>query len=238
MCFPVLIFMLKQTMKIKKLTTNYWETIFSLFSSALKSRGVGLPSVSEIAESNRDPFRVLISTIISLRTKDAVTLASSNRLFSCADTPQTTLTLGTEEIEKLIYPAGFYKIKAKNILEISRILLEQHNGQVPSDKEQLLALPGVGIKTANLTLNLGFGINAICVDTHVHRISNRCGWIQTKTPEESEKALELIMPQKFWIPLNELLVSYGQQICTPVSPRCSECPVQEKCSKTGVTKTR
>jgi endonuclease III len=225
-------------MNTNKFTTNYWETVFSLFSSALKIRGVGLPSVSEIAESNRDPFRVLISTIISLRTKDAVTLASSNRLFSSADSPQTTLDLDVEEIEKLIYPAGFYKTKARNILKISRILLEQHNGQVPSKKEELLALPGVGIKTANLTLNLGFGIDAICVDTHVHRISNRCGWIQTKTPEESEKALELVMPKKFWIPLNELLVSYGQQICTPISPRCTECPIKKECSKIGVTKTR
>jgi len=225
-------------MKTKKFTVDYWETIFSLFSSALKVRGVGLPSVSEIAETNKDPFRVLISTIISLRTKDAVTLASSNRLFSRADTPQATMELAAEEIEKLIYPAGFYKTKAKNILAISRILLEQYKGLVPSKKEQLLVLPGVGIKTANLTLNLGFGIDAICVDTHVHRISNRCGWIQTKTPEESEKALELVMPQKFWIPLNELLVSYGQQICTPVSPRCSECPIREECLKVGVTRTR
>jgi len=225
-------------MKTKNFTTSYWDTIFSLFSSELKVRGVGLPSVSELAESNKDPFRVLISTIISLRTKDAVTLASSNRLFSRADNPREILTLDAEEIEKLIYPAGFYKNKTRNILEISQILLEQHNGQVPSDKEQLLALPGVGIKTANLTLNLGFGIDAICVDTHVHRISNRCGWIQTKTPEESEKALERVMPQKFWIPLNELLVSYGQQICTPISPRCSECPFHGDCSKIGVTKTR
>ena len=225
-------------MKTKKLTIDYWETVFSLFSSALKVRGVGLPSVSEIAETNKDPFRVLISTIISLRTKDAVTLASSNRLFSRADTPQATMELAAEEIEKLIYPAGFYRTKAKNILAISRILLDQYNGQVPSNKEQLLFLPGVGIKTANLTLNLGFGIDAICVDTHVHRISNRCGWIQTKTPEESEKTLELVMPRKFWIPLNELLVSYGQQICTPVSPRCSECPIREECLKIGVTRTR
>ena len=225
-------------MNTNKFTTNYWETVFSLFSSTLKIRGVGLPSVSEIAELNRDPFRVLISTIISLRTKDAVTLASSNRLFSRADSPQAILDLDVEEIEKLIYPAGFYKTKTRNILEISRILLEQHTGQVPSKKEELLALPGVGIKTANLTLNLGFGIDAICVDTHVHRISNRCGWIQTKTPEESEKALELVMPQKFWIPLNELLVSYGQQICTPISPRCSECPILKECLKIGVTKTR
>jgi endonuclease III len=225
-------------MKTDFFTTNYWDTIFYEFSSTLKIRGIGLPSVSEIAKLNRDPFRVLISTIISLRTKDAVTLASSNRLFSQADNPLKTLKLKAGEIENLIYPAGFYKTKAKNILEISRILLEQYNGQVPSNKNELLALPGVGIKTANLTLNLGFGIDAICVDTHVHRISNRCGWIRTKTPEESEKALELVMPKKFWIPLNELLVSYGQQICTPVSPRCSECPINGKCAKKGVTKTR
>lgn len=225
-------------MKSKVFTIKYWDTIFSLFSAVLKTRKIGLPSVSEIAESNKDPFRVLVSTIISLRTKDAVTIASSKRLFSYADTPPIMLNLGVEKIEKLIYPAGFYKTKARNIVEISRILLEKYNGEVPSDKELLLALPGVGIKTANLTLNLGFGIDAICVDTHVHRISNRCGWIQTKTPEESEKALEQIMPQKFWIPLNELLVSYGQKICTPVSPRCSECPIQKACPKIGVTKKR
>ncbi len=233
-----MIFMVNILMNEKKFTIGYWDSIFNHFSSTLKSLGTNLPSVSEIASSSRDPFRVLISTIISLRTKDAVTLEASTRLFSQADTPSSILSLKSEEIQNLIYPAGFYRTKAKNILSVSRILIEQYDGKVPSKRELLLALPGVGVKTANLTLNLGFGIDAICVDTHVHRISNRCGWIKTKTPEESEKALEQIMPRKYWIPLNEMLVSYGQQLCTPVSPHCSKCPIQGDCPKIGVTKTR
>ena len=148
------------------------------------------------------------------------------------------LKLSKEEIEKAIYPAGFYRNKAQNILAISQILIDQYEGKVPPNQQKLLELPGVGIKTANLTLNLGFGIEAICVDIHVHRISNRIGWIATKTPEESEKALQLVMPREFWIPLNEILVSFGQTICTPVSPFCSRCPIYNDCQRVGVTKSR
>ncbi len=217
----------------------YWDRIFSLFSRAVSERGSVLPSVSEIAEDTlNSPFRVLIATVISLRTKDAVTAEASRRLFSRADTPEAIVRLSQDEIERLIYPAGFYRTKTKNILEISHRLLELYGGKVPSEREKLLALPGVGVKTANLTLNLGFGINAVCVDTHVHRISNRCGWITTKTPEESEKALEKVLPERYWIPLNELLVRFGQTICTPVSPRCSECPTAVECPRIGVGKTR
>lgn len=215
-----------------------WEKIFKLMVQAIRTGESDLPAISTIAQENHDPFRILISTLISLRTKDAVTMAASRRLFALADTPSAMLTLSPETIEQAIYPAGFYRIKTKNILEISRILLESYKGEVPSQKEALLQLPGVGTKTANLTLNLGFGIDAICVDTHVHRISNRMGWVATKNPEETEIALEKIMPQHYWIPLNELLVTYGQQICKPVSPLCSQCTVYSFCKRVGVSRSR
>lgn len=216
----------------------YWDTVFQAMSTALTDVGGGLPSVSEIAQDKQDPYRVLISTLISLRTKDSVTLQASRRLFSLAATPQDMLRLSRETIEEAIYPAGFYRTKAKQILSISALLIERFDGKVPDSRDALMSLPGVGIKTANLTLNLGFGIDAICVDTHVHRISNRMGWITTKTPEESEQELQHVLPRRFWIPLNEMLVSYGQHICTPISPFCSRCPVSDECRKAGVTTSR
>lgn len=215
-----------------------WDMLFSAMQRALNEKMVGMPSVSQISQMTDSPYSVLISTVISLRTKDEVTLAASKRLFALAADPQGMLGLSLQEIEQAIYPAGFYRTKAKNIRKISEILLEQYQGKVPNDQHSLLALPGVGIKTANLTLNLGFGVEAICVDTHVHRISNRMGWISTKTPEESEKALQLVMPRRHWIPLNELLVSYGQHICTALSPFCSICPVSSSCRQIGVKKHR
>jgi endonuclease-3 len=217
---------------------RYWDDVFTSFNEALAEEGASLPSVSAIAIEKQDPFRVLVSTLISLRTKDDVTIAASRRLFALADTPQAMVGLSLEEIEKAIYPAGFYRTKAKNIQTISEILLEKYNGQVPDSQEALIALPGVGIKTANLTLNLGFGIEAICVDCHVHQIANRMGWIETATPEQSEKELQKIMPRRFWIPLNELLVTYGQHICTPVSPWCSKCPMGGRCPRVGVLRSR
>jgi len=216
----------------------YWDAIFKKIRQSLSKTSTEFPSVSQVAYEKHDPFRVLIATVISLRTRDEVTLAASSRLFSEADTPQSMLNLDEQRIAELIYPAGFYRTKAKNIRKISQLLMTDHGGEVPADQKALLALPGVGIKTANLTLNLGFNIDAICVDTHVHRISNRMGWIQTKTPEESEKALQLVMPQRHWIPLNEALVLFGQQTCTPLSPKCSQCPFEETCPKEGVTKKR
>lgn len=215
-----------------------WDTLFEDMAETVRREGKTLPSVSTIAGERQDPFSVLVSTIISLRTKDAVTIASSRRLLDLARDPRAMLALSAEEVERAIYPAGFYRVKAANILGISRILLERHGGKVPSDRNLLLQLPGVGIKTANLTLNLGFGIEAICVDTHVHRIANRMGWIATKTPEASETALQTVMPRRFWIPLNELLVSYGQCICTPISPFCSRCPVIDRCERRAVGKSR
>jgi len=216
----------------------YFDTIFSSFREVLASMGKVLPAVSLVAVELQDPFSVLISTVISLRTKDDVTLNASRRLLSKAPDAASMLRLSEDEIASLIFPAGFYKRKAIQIKSIAKTLVEEYDGKVPADAELLMKLPGVGIKTANLTLNLGFGIDAICVDCHVHQISNRLGWISTKTPEESEKVLQTIMPKRFWIPLNELLVSYGQEVCTSVSPKCSLCPENSRCPKINVTKSR
>lgn len=212
-----------------------WDEIITSLKEGI---GSPIPSVSQIAANNGGPFYVLISTMISLRTKDEVTLPASERLFGRADTPEELSRFSEEEIGDIIYPAGFYRNKAKAIKETSRIIAEDFGGEVPRDLETLLSLPGVGRKTANLVLNLGFGIDAICVDTHVHRISNRTGWVSTKTPEETEFALMELLPKKYWIPINELLVRYGQQTCKPTSPLCSECVIPEHCLRVGVTRSR
>ncbi|HRR92248.1 MAG TPA: endonuclease III, partial [bacterium] len=179
------------------------------------------PVVTQIAERDRDPFRILISTILSLRTKDEVTKIASERLFSLARTPEEMLRLEEEEIERAIYPVGFYRNKAKTIKEICKVLIERYNGRVPDDIDELLKLKGVGRKTANLVITLGYNKPGICVDTHVHRISNRLGYVKTKTPEETEFALRGKLPEEYWIEFNDLLVTLGQTICHPVSPRCS-----------------
>jgi endonuclease-3 len=230
---------------MKKPALKAWEKIFQDLRKRLGWQepsllSGGLPSVSQVAADNHgDPFQVLVSTMISLRTKDEVTYAASQRLFEKASTPAALAALPEKKIEKLIYPAGFYKTKAGHIRETSRRIKKDYNGKVPADRDLLMQFPGVGRKTANLVLNLGFGIDAICVDTHVHRISNRIGWTETKTPEETEMALCKIMPQKFWIPLNELLVKYGQTVCTPLSPYCGSCPLSSRrCEKRGVTRSR
>ena len=196
------------------------------------------PIVTEIAERTRDPFRILISTILSLRTKDEVTAEASNRLFRVADTPEKILNLKTNGIERLIYPVGFYKTKAKWLKQVCRILVEEYNGRVPDTIDELLRLPGVGRKTANLVITLGYGKPGICVDTHVHRISNRLGYVDTKTPEQTEMELRKKLPPRWWIKYNDLLVTWGQNICTPISPRCSICPVAKYCEKKGVKKSR
>ena len=217
---------------------EYFDGIFTSFRQVLSTMGKVLPAVSLVAVELQDPFSVLISTVISLRTKDDVTLNASRRLLSKAPDADSMLKLSEDEIAKLIFPAGFYRRKAVQIKNIAETLVTEYQGKVPCDASLLMKLPGVGIKTANLTLNLGFGIDAICVDCHVHQISNRLGWIETKTPEESEKVLQTIMPRRFWIPLNELLVSYGQEVCTSVSPKCSLCPENARCPKINVTKSR
>lgn len=217
---------------------QYFDGIFTSFRQVLSDMGKVLPAVSLVAVELQDPFSVLVSTVISLRTKDDVTLKASRRLLDKAPDAFAMLRLSEEEITSLIFPAGFYKRKAIQIKNIAKTLVEQYGGKVPADADLLMKLPGVGIKTANLTLNLGFGIDAICVDCHVHQISNRLGWISTKTPEESEKVLQTIMPKRFWIPLNELLVSYGQEVCTSVSPKCSLCPENARCPKINVSRAR
>ncbi|MDC7237172.1 MAG: endonuclease III [Sphaerochaetaceae bacterium] len=205
----------------------------------LEKENSPLPSVSKIAlNTNNNAFCILASTIISLRTKDKITLEASNRLFKLATSPKELLKLDTEDIEKAIYPCAFYKRKTENLIKISNILCNKFDSKVPDNTNDLLSLPGVGIKTANLTLNLAFNIEAICVDCHVHQIANRMGWINTSTAQESEKALQEIMPRKYWIILNELLVSYGQEICTSISPKCSKCNESSYCPKIGVTTSR
>lgn len=196
-----------------------------------------IPAVTQVA-SRQDPFQVLISTILSLRTKDEVTLAASKRLFERAKTPRGILGLSEKMISELIYPVGFYRTKAKRIREISKTLLKTYEGRVPERLEELLKLKGVGRKTANLVLTLGFRKLGICVDTHVHRISNRWGLVKTKTPEQTEFALRKILPKKYWIPYNDLLVSFGQTLCRPISPWCSRCPLETFCEKAGVTTKR
>jgi endonuclease-3 len=198
-----------------------------------------VPAVGLIAERAMDrPFETLISTILSLRTKDAVTEQASHSLLARASTPEAMIMLPAREIETLIYPAGFYRTKAKHILEICRILIEKHRGKVPRDMEGLLHLPGVGRKTANLVLTIGYDDYGICVDTHVHRISNRWGYVETGTPEETEFALRARLPKKYWKTYNDLLVTFGQNLCVPVSPWCSKCPVAQYCERKEVGKHR
>ncbi|MBN2831309.1 MAG: endonuclease III [Candidatus Omnitrophica bacterium] len=196
-----------------------------------------LPSVTRVSFSN-NPYKVLISCVLSLRTKDKTTIAASKRLFKVADSPRRMIKLTLRRLEKIIYPVGFYRNKAKVILGLSRSIIKDFKGLVPGKIEKLLGFRGVGRKTANLVLGLGFGIPAICVDTHVHRISNRLGWIKTKTPEDTEKELMNIFPRKLWIGLNTILVSFGQNLCLPVSPFCSICTVADFCNKAGVKKSR
>ncbi len=197
------------------------------------------PSVTAIAKDwNADPWAVLVSTIISLRTKDELTLVVSRRLLDVAPTPADLLRLGEDDLARLIFPAGFYRTKAKNLRAISERLLGQYGGRVPSDQDSLLGLPGVGLKTANLVLAEAFGEDAICVDTHVHRIANRLGWIETVSANRSEEALRAVVPRRYWRGLNPLLVLFGQRVCTPTSPRCSICPVATRCSRRGVLRSR
>lgn len=203
-----------------------------------ESPGWDVPAVTLEAESSRDPFRVLISTVLSLRTKDETTAAASGRLFSIADNPDDMLKLGEKEIIQAIYPVGFYRTKAKNIRGICRDLIDKYGSRVPDDLEKLLQLKGVGRKTANLVLTLGYGKHGICVDTHVHRISNRLGYIKTKNPHDTEMALRNKLPKRYWIEYNSLLVAFGQHICRPVSPKCTLCPVERYCDKAGVQKSR
>jgi endonuclease III len=195
------------------------------------------PAVTEIAK-DKNPYRVLISCILSLRTLDRTTEEASARLFRLADSPIKMSALPEEEIQRAIYPVGFYRTKAKSIKEITARLLTEYGGRVPDSIEELLKLPGVGRKTANLVATMGFGLPGICVDTHVHRITNRWGYVRTKTPDETETALRARLPKKYWIEINDLLVTFGQNQCRPTSPICSTCVVAKFCNRVGVTLSR
>ena len=224
---------MKSNSKIK------WDEIFASLEKWRKALCVQDPSVNTVAESySREPWAVLVSTILSLRTKDDVTLASSKCLLEKADCPAKLNAMKEAAVAKLIYPAGFYRNKAASLKKIAAILLEQYDGKVPSTMEELLALPGVGRKTANLVLTEAFDLYGICVDIHVHRISNRCGWLSSKNPEETEMILREILPKKYWKRINYLLVLYGQKLCRPVSPFCSSCVIDKFCARSGVDRFR
>jgi endonuclease-3 len=204
-----------------------------------KDLGAGkLPIVTALAEREADPFAILISTLLSLRTKDEVTAEATDRLFRLASTPAEMLSLSEKEIIKAIYPVGFYRNKARTIRGTCRDLIERFGARVPDTIEELLTIKGVGRKTANLVVGLGYGKPSICVDTHVHRISNRLGYVQTKTPDQTELALREKLPRRHWIPINTLLVAFGRKTCRPVSPLCSACPIRRYCDRRGVTVSR
>jgi endonuclease-3 len=197
------------------------------------------PVVGVVArESGRDPFKVLISCLLSLRTKDRTTGEASARLFALAGDPAAMLKVPQDRIEQAIFPVGFYRTKARQIHRLCRQLLDEHGGRVPDSIEELIALPGVGRKTANLVVTVGYGKPGICVDIHVHRISNRWGYVKTKKPEETEQALRAKLPAQYWMIYNDLLVPYGQNICQPVSPFCSRCKLIKYCDRVAVTRSR
>jgi endonuclease-3 len=199
--------------------------------------GLELPAVEKISNSQEeDPFQVLIATLLSARTQDSTTLAASTRLFRVARTPRTMARLTTRRIERLIYPVSFYRHKARHVKATCEQLVSRFGGRVPMTMEELLTLPGVGRKTANLVLILAFkSLRNICVDTHVHRISNRLGWVRTKTPDETEQALYRSTAMRWWPYINLYLVTWGQNVCRPVYPRCGACAIERYCQKAGVT---
>lgn len=218
--------------KIKLRSKQLFTELINLLSNFFKESIS--PSVSKIKEEGASVFEILISTMISARTKDEVTYPASKRLFDKAKTAREISLLSEEEISKLIYPSGFYKTKAKHIKKTCEILVEKYNGLVPDKMDQLLNLPGVGRKTANLVLAVGFQKDGLCVDTHVHRISNRLGIIKTKDPFETEMQLRKILPKNYWEIYNRLLVLLGQKICSARKPDCNNCPINKLCKKVGV----
>lgn len=191
-----------------------------------------------IKEYGKKPFLILVGCLLSLRAKDVMTIHVCRDLFAVAQSPQQMLCIPIRALEKIIYRVGFYKNKAKQLHEVSQILIDRFQADVPKSAQELLSIKGIGPKTANLVLGLAFDTPAICVDTHVHRISNRLGLIQTKTPEETEAALKRILPKHYWIDWNNLLVMWGQNVCTPLSPFCSTCTISDMCPKIAVSKSR
>ena len=220
----------------KFLTDTDIGKVITLISKAMEH--LPDPSVTLVGKKWKSPFLVLISCILSLRTKDETTLPASQRLFALANKPETILRLSLERIEKTIYPVSFYKTKARTIHGICRDILEKFKGKVPDDIDTLMTMKGVGRKTANLVLTEGFSKPAMCVDTHVHRISNRLGYVKTKMPDETEQVLRQKLPRKYWMHYNAMLVTWGQNVCRPVSPLCSTCPVNHICQRNDVTISR
>jgi endonuclease III len=203
------------------------------------TRGWNVTALAAVADATaRDPFRILIGCLLSLRTRDETTGPAAARLFALADTPTAMLALPPRTIERAIFPVGFYRTKARVIHRVSRELVSRFGGAVPADLDALLTLHGVGRKTANLVVTFAFGLPGICVDTHVHRITNRLGFVHTPSPERTEWALRAKLPRRHWIALNDLLVAFGQNVCHPTSPRCSVCPVGDRCHRVGVTRAR
>jgi endonuclease-3 len=201
-------------------------------------KSLRIPWLDQMSAEARDPFKVLISCILSLRTQDKTTGEASQRLFRLAQTPAKMSGLSAERIQKAIYPVGFYRVKAQRIRELSREIQEKYRAKVPGTIEELLSLKGVGRKTANLVVTLGYDQPGICVDTHVHRISNRWGLIKTKNPTQTEVALREILPIRYWKKLNGYLVAFGQGICKPVSPLCTQCRIRTFCARVGVSRSR
>lgn len=218
--------MAKPTAALKRKATKVLDTLAPLYP--------GHP----LAVTPADPFQVLVATVLSARTKDPTTNAAMERLWPRANTPEAILAMDREELAALLKPVGFFATKAKHLQELSQLLIEQHDGKVPRTREELLELPGVGRKVANLVLNICFDYPAICVDTHVHRIANRLGWVETDTPEQTERALEQLVPQSHWAMLNRVLVNHGQQVCQPSSPFCSRCTLGKGCPRIGVSRSR
>jgi endonuclease-3 len=204
-----------------------------------KELAVGtMPIVSHLAENQRDPFVILISTLLSLRTKDEVTAVATDKLFALASTPEEMLKIPQAKIAQTIYPVGFYHVKARTIHWVCRDLIKRFNSKVPDDLDELLSIKGVGRKTANLVVSLAYGKEGICVDTHVHRISNRLGYVKTKAPDETEFALRAKLPHKHWIIYNTIMVAFGRKTCKPISPLCSQCTVFKYCNRVGVGLSR
>ncbi len=219
------------------MNTSTLQVVLSLLRREIRKWKV--PVVGEIADRAADrPFETLVGTILSLRTKDAVTAQASNRLLTVAPTPRAIASLPVKQIARLIYPVGFYRTKAAHLKETCRILVDRYGGRVPRDLDRLLELPGVGRKTANLVVTVGYGDYGICVDTHVHRISNLWGYVRTRAPEQTEFELRRKLPRRYWKTYNDLLVTFGQNLCVPVSPWCSRCPVEQYCGKVGLKRSR
>jgi len=207
--------------------TKGFDKVISILKKDMKK--YTNPSVTQISNTSKDPFKVMISCILSLRTRDQTTLAASERLFKLAGTPEETAKLTTKQIEKAIYPVGFYKTKAVRIKNMCKVLIEKYSSRVPDSMEELLKFKGVGRKTANIVIVYGFHKEGLPIDVHCNRIPNRLGWVKTKTPEQTEEKLRKLLPKKLWLDFNNIFVTFGQNICLPVGPKCFKCPIEKYC---------